>query len=60
MNKLQKYYIVRTNNSKVEVIGTNSGQAFVKAAAEKHMERLLNRITGTFQIVEVAKLKDYI
>lgn len=60
MNKLQKYYIVRNNKERIEVIGTNSGQAFVKAAAEKHMERLLNRITGSFQIVEVAKLKDYI
>ncbi len=62
MNKLQKYYIIRTVKGKnlVEVIGTNSGQAFVKAAAEKHLERLCNRITGSFQIVEVSKLKDYI
>ena len=60
MNKLQKYYILRNHKDKVEVIGTNSGQAFVKAAADKHIERLLNRITGTFQIVEVHKLKDYV
>jgi hypothetical protein len=60
MNKLQKYYIIREHKAKVEIIGTNSGQAFVRAAADKHMERLLNRITGTFQIVEVHKLKDFI
>jgi hypothetical protein len=60
MNKLQKYYILRNHQEQVEVIGTNSGQAFVRAAAEKHKERLINRIVGTYQIVEVSKLKEYI
>jgi len=60
MNKLQKYYILREHQEKVEIIGTNSGQAFVRAAADKHMDRLINRITGDFHIVEVSKLNEYV
>lgn len=61
MNKLQKYYIVREHpDDPVRIIGTNSGQAFVEAAAEKHMKRLKKRITGNFHIVEITKLNHYL
>jgi len=62
MNKLQKYYILEGQSkdpmlSHVKVIGTNSGQAFVEAAAEKHMGRLKARNPSLhYVIVEVHKL----
>lgn len=62
MNKLQKFYILNHRpGGYVDIIGTNSGQAFVQAAAEKHKELLLNKPNsrGTFTILEVTKLKDF-
>jgi hypothetical protein len=59
MNKLQKYYILRRLRKEIQIIGTNSGQAFVEAAAKKHMERLSRRVGGDFEIIEVNKLKEY-
>lgn len=66
MNKLQKYYILEGQSqdpmlTHVRVIGTNSGQAFVEAAAQKHMGRLKDRNPNLhYAIVEVHKLRNLI
>ena len=59
MNKLQRFVIVGSTREGVEVIGTNSGQAFVEAAAEKHCNLLARRHQRSFRVVEIAKLGDY-
>lgn len=60
MNKLQRYVIVRRHGSgKIHVIGTNSGQAFVEKAAQKTADRLKDT-GGSFHVVEISKLFDYL
>lgn len=61
MNKLQRFVILRRHQGgQLDVIGTNSGQAFVEAAAEKHCARLINHIGGSFQVQEIGMLRDYV
>ncbi len=61
MNKLQRFVIVRRHGKgQLDVIGTNSGQAFVEAAAEKHRNRLEQFIGGSFQVLEIGMLRDYV
>lgn len=60
MNKLQKYVIIRRHGKgQIDVIGTNSGQAFVENAAKKTADRLRDT-GGSFHIVEITKLFDYL
>ena len=61
MNQLQRFVIVRRRQQGVvDVIGTNSGQAFVANAAEKHRNRLEELLGVQCQVVEIAQLRDYI
>ncbi len=60
MNKLQRYVIIRRyGGGQIDVIGTNSGQAFVENAAKKTADRLRDT-GGSFHIVEITKLFDYL
>ena len=60
MNKLQRFVIVRRHKGgELDVIGTNSGQAFVEAAATKFRDRLAQE-GGSYQVIEIAKLFDYL
>ena len=60
MNKLQKFVIVRRHKGgKIDVIGTNSGQAFVEKAAQKHASFLHDQ-GGSYQVLEIARLNEYL
>lgn len=60
MNKLQRFVIIRKHKGgEIDVIGTNSGQAFVEAAAVKYRDRLAKE-GGSYQVIEIAKLFDYL
>ncbi len=59
MNKLQRFVIVGSTREGIEVIGTNSGQAFVEAAAKKHCDLLTRRLQRSLRVVEIAKLGEY-
>ncbi len=59
MNKTQRFVIVRRHKAgKIDVIGTNSGQAFVEGAAAKACLRLTQE-GGSYHVVEITKLLDY-
>ena len=66
MNKLQRFIILSSAAkdpalTHTRVIGTNSGQAFVEAAADKHASRLRERYPHNhYSVVEITKLKEII
>jgi hypothetical protein len=60
MNQLQRFVLVRRRQHGTDVIGTNSGQAFVAAAAEKHKARLEELVGGSYTVVEIGQLRTYI
>ena len=57
--RLQRFVIVRKyKNGTVDVIGTNGGLPFVEAAADNHLNRLVNLVGGSYHVVEIKKLGD--
>ena len=57
--RLQRFVIVRRHkNGTIDVIGTNGGLPFVEAAAQKHMNRLVNLIGGSYHVLEITKLAE--
>jgi len=61
LERLQRFLIVRRKKSgKLDVIGTNGGLPFVAAAAEKHKARLIEIIGGSYQVLEISKLRTYL
>jgi len=61
MNKLQRFVIIRRHSKgQIDVIGTNSGQAFVAAAAEKHARNLTSMLGGSFHVQEIQPMEEYI
>ena len=59
VNKLQRFVIVGKARDSIDVIGTNSGQAFVEAAANKHRDILSRTYRRSFRVVEITKLRDF-
>jgi len=61
LERLQRFLIVRRKKSgQLDVIGTNGGLPFVAAAAEKHMARITELIGGSYQVLEISKLRTYL
>ncbi len=61
MNKLQRFVIIRRHSrGQIDVIGTNSGQAFVEAAATKHTRNLTSILGGSFHVQEIQPMEEYI
>jgi len=61
LERLQRFLIVRRKKSgQLDVIGTNGGLPFVSAAAEKHKVRLIELIGGSYQVLEISKLRTYL
>jgi hypothetical protein len=44
----------------IKAIGTNGGLPFVEAAAFKHRDRLEEEVGGSFGVVEITQLREYI
>lgn len=61
MNKLQKYFILHTTRfDHMSLIGTKSGQAFVKGSAEKNLALLKAKEKGKgfYELIEVTPVDD--
>ena len=59
MSRSQRFVIVRKRIDNIDVIGTSSGQLFGESAAHRHVSKL-NEKDGSFHVMEIAKLMDYL